>query len=64
MIKTTEEYSNPFAMAGTGRKTQEKPLQADDLREQIGELRCRIDDLKTFDIDSIEQHDLIRECAH
>ncbi|MDX9928212.1 MAG: hypothetical protein RBT28_12700, partial [Bacteroidales bacterium] len=56
LIKTTEEYSNPFAMAGTGKeKPQAKPLQADDLREQIGELRYRIDDLKTFDIDSIKQ---------
>jgi len=56
LIKATEECSNPFAMAGTGKeKPQTKPLQADDLREQIGELRYRIDDLKTFDIDSIEQ---------
>ena len=56
LIKATEERSNPFAMAGTGKeKPQAKPLQADDLKEQIGELRYRIDDLKTFDIDSIEQ---------
>jgi hypothetical protein len=56
LINVSEERSNPFAMAGTGKeKPQAKPLSADDLQEQIGELRYRIDDLKTFDIDSIEQ---------
>ncbi len=56
LIKTTEERSNPFAMAGIGKeKTQAKTLCSDDLQKQIGELKYRIDDLKTFDIDSIDQ---------
>jgi hypothetical protein len=56
LIKTTEERSNPFAMAGIGKeKTNAKTLCADDLQRQIGELRYRIEDLKTFDISSIDQ---------
>jgi len=56
LIKTPEERSNPFAMTGMGReKTNAKMICADDLQVQIGELRYRIDDLRTFDIDSIDQ---------
>jgi len=56
LIKSAEECSNPFAMAGAGReKPHSKQLGADDLQEQIAELRYRIDDLKTFDIESINQ---------
>ena len=56
LIKTKDERNNPFAMAELGReKAHAKPLRADDLLAQIGDLRYRIDDLKTFDIDSIEQ---------
>jgi hypothetical protein len=56
LIKTKEERSNPFAVTDIGKdKPHSKTLRADDLQAQIGELRYRIDDLKTFDIDSIEQ---------
>jgi hypothetical protein len=56
LIKTTEERCNPFAMTEIEKeKINTKTLQAVDLQTQIGELRYRIDDLKTFDVDSIEQ---------
>jgi hypothetical protein len=56
LIKTTEEPCNPFAMTEIEKqKLNTKTLRADDLQKQIGELRYRIDDLKTFDVDSIEQ---------
>jgi hypothetical protein len=56
LIKNTEERNNPFAMTDPGKeKSHAKTLRADDLVAQIGELRYRIDDLKTFDVDSIEQ---------
>ena len=56
LIKTTEERCNPFAMTAIEKeKLNTKTLRADDLQTQIGELRYRIDDLKTFDVDSIEQ---------
>jgi len=56
LIKTTEERCNPFAMTEIEKeKLNTKIFHADDLQTQIGELRYRIDDLKTFDVDSIEQ---------
>jgi hypothetical protein len=56
LIKNTEERNNPFAITDPGKeKSHAKTLRADDLLAQIGELRYRIDDLKTFDVDSIEQ---------
>ena len=56
LIKTVEARSNPFAMAEIGKeKSHAKTLCADDLQTQIGELRYRIDDLKTFDVELIEQ---------
>jgi hypothetical protein len=56
LIKTTEERCNPFAMTEIEKeKLNTKTLRADELQTQIGELRYRIDDLKTFDVDSIEQ---------
>ena len=56
LINTKEERNNPFAVTDFGKdKPHSKTLRADDLQAQISELRYRIDDLKTFDIDSIEQ---------
>jgi hypothetical protein len=56
LIKSTEERINPFAVTEIGKdRAYEKTLRADDLQAQIGELRYRIEDLRTFDIDSIEQ---------
>jgi hypothetical protein len=56
LIKNNEERNNPFAMADLGKeKSHTKTLRADDLLVQINELRYRIDDLRTFDVDSIEQ---------
>ena len=56
MIKTGDERGNPFAVTDIGKeRTHSKALRADDLYAQIGELRCRIDDLKSFDVNSIEQ---------
>jgi hypothetical protein len=56
LIKTGNERNNPFAVTDIGKeRTHSKALRADDLHAQIGELRCRIDDLKSFDVNTIEQ---------
>ena len=56
LIKTGDERGNPFAVTDIGKeRTHSKALRADDLYAQIGELRCRIDDLKSFDVNTIEQ---------
>jgi hypothetical protein len=56
LIKTGDERNNPFAVTDIGKeRTHSKALRADDLHAQIGELRCRIDDLKSFDVNTIEQ---------
>jgi hypothetical protein len=56
LIKTGDERGNPFAVTDIGKeRTHSKVLRADDLYAQIGELRCRIDDLKSFDVNTIEQ---------
>jgi len=56
LIKSNEERINPFAVTDVGKeRLQAKTLRADDLELQIGELRYRIDDLKTFDVESVDQ---------
>src|SRR5690606_27861206 len=53
LIKNLEERCNPFAVTEiTKERSPAKTLCAEDLQAQIGELRYRVDDLQTFDVDS------------
>ena len=56
LIKNHEERCNPFAVTEiTKERSPAKTLCAEDLQAQIGELRYRVDDLQTFDVESIDQ---------